>query len=186
MSPRGATGWVVVFAVLVLVAVQTIDTGSVGREDTSGSSTAYAPLDEEGEMKPRTARVLRVVDGDTILVRTAQGGKERVRYIGVDTPESVKPNAPVECFGKQAAKFNGSLVLGREVRLMPDREPRDRYGRTLAFVYAGGVFINAELLKRGYARTIEIEPNTSKAEYFAGLERVAIRTNKGLWRACDR
>lgn len=180
MSPRGAIGWVVVFAALVLVAVQTIDTGSAG----PGSSTAYPSATEAG--KPQTVRVLRAVDGDTILVRTASGDSERVRYIGVDTPESVKPNSPVECFGKQAAKFNGALVRGREARLVPDREPRDRYGRTLAFVYVGDVFVNAELLKNGYARTIEIEPNTSKAEYFAGLERVAIRTNKGLWQACDR
>lgn len=185
MSPRSATAWVVVFAALVLIAVQTIDTGPAGQGDGRAGDDRDSAVASDS-LEPRAARVLRVVDGDTILVRTAAGDDERVRYIGVDTPESVKPDAPVECFGKQAAKFNGSLVQGREVRLVPDREPRDRYDRTLAYVYAGDLFVNAELLKNGYARTIEIEPNTSKAEYFAGLERVAIRTNKGLWRACDR
>lgn len=185
MSPRGATAWVAVFAVLVLLAVRTIETGPTGQggERTGDDRDSAA---SSGSLEPRSARVLRVVDGDTILVRLASGRQERVRYIGVDTPESVKPNSPVECFGKQAASFNRSLVDGREVRLVPDREPRDRYGRTLAFVYAGGVFVNAKLLENGFARTIEIEPNTSKAEYFADLERVAIRTNKGLWRACER
>lgn len=72
------------------------------------------------------------------------------------------------------------------MRLVPDREPRDRYGRSLAYVYAGDTFVNAELLENGFARTIEIEPNTSKATYFARLERVAIRTNTGLWGSCDR
>jgi micrococcal nuclease len=126
------------------------------------------------------------VDGDTILVRGANGRNERVRYIGVDTPESVKPNSPVECYGHEASDFNKQLVQGRRVRLVPDQEAEDKYGRSLAFVYVGDTFVNAELVKNGYARTLEIAPNTSKAGYLAGLERVAIRTNKGLWRACDR
>jgi micrococcal nuclease len=130
--------------------------------------------------------VLRTVDGDTILVRDGDGRVERVRYIGVDTPESVKPNAPVDCYGHEASNYNRSLVQGRTVRLVPDREAEDKYGRSLAFVYVGDVLVNAELLKNGYARTLEIEPNTSRAEQFAELERVAIRTRKGLWRACDR
>lgn len=181
MSSRRAATWVALFAALVLIATRTIDTGSPNAGAGSGAEAGGS-----ASLKPRTVRVVRAVDGDTIVVRTASGGTERVRYIGVDTPESVKPNTPVQCYAKQASAFNHSLVDGREVRLVPDREPRDRYGRTLAFVYADGVFVNAELLKNGYARTIEIEPNVSKADYFAHLERVAIRTNQGLWRACDR
>lgn len=140
----------------------------------------------------RRAVVLRVADGDTVLVRIlAAGGRptrrtERVRYIGVDTPESVKPNAPVECFGKRASEFNRRLVDGRRVRLVPDREPLDRYGRTLAYVYVGETFVNAELVRRGYARTLTIPPNTAKARYLAHLERVAKRTKAGLWGACGR
>ena len=105
---------------------------------------------------------------------------------GVDTPESVKPNAPVDCYGHEASDFNKRLVTGKTVRLVPDHEPRDKYGRSLAFVYVGDTLVEAELLKNGHARTLEIEPNTSKASYFAQLERVAIRKNMGLWRACDR
>jgi micrococcal nuclease len=178
MSWRGAATWVAVFAALVVIATQAIDDGTNGEPSGSPSSS--------GDLSPRTAKVLRTVDGDTILVRDGDGRVERVRYIGVDTPESVKPNAPVDCYGHEASNYNRSLVQGRTVRLVPDREAEDKYGRSLAFVYVGDVLVNAELLKNGYARTLEIEPNTSRAEQFAELERVAIRTRKGLWRACDR
>jgi micrococcal nuclease len=177
MSRVTATAWVAAFAFLVVLANYLID-DSPAPSDKPASSSA--------PQSARTATVIRAVDGDTILVRGANGRNERVRYIGVDTPESVKPNSPVECFGHEASDFNKRLVQGKRVRLVADREAQDKYGRSLAFVYVGDTFVNAELLKNGYARTIEIEPNTSKAGYFAGLERVAIRTSKGLWRACDR
>ena len=87
----------------------------------------------------RTARVVRVVDGDTIKVRLdGSGGTERVRYIGIDTPESVKPGTPVQCFAKAASHANERLVAGRSVRLEGDVEPRDRYGRLLAYVWRAG------------------------------------------------
>jgi micrococcal nuclease len=181
MTSRSAAAWVAAFAVLVVLANQLIKDES-SKEGSSGSSSSS----NSSASQARTATVLRAVDGDTILVRAPGGRTERVRYIGVDTPESVKPNTPVQCFGHEASDFNRSLVQGRKVRLVPDHEPEDKYGRSLAFVYVGDTFVNAELLRQGYARTIEIEPNTSKAEYFAGLERVAIRTNKGLWNECDR
>lgn len=177
MSRASAAGWVAAFAALVVLANFLIEGDSPAPSEKSSSPPPAAE---------RTVTVLRVVDGDTILVRGANGRSERVRYIGVDTPESVKPDSPVECFGREASDYNKQLVQGRKVRLVPDREPEDRFGRSLAFVYVGDTFVNARLISGGYARTIEIEPNTSRAEYFADLERVAIRTRKGLWRACDR
>lgn len=180
MSWRGAALWVGFFVALVALAdILLADDLKPGGGPLKEPPTAATGL-------PREVLVLRAVDGDTIVVRSASGAVERVRYIGVDTPESVKPDSPVECYGHEASSFNRGLVQGRRVRLVPDREPRDKYGRSLAYVYAGDTFVNAELLRRGYARTLEIAPNTSKAGYFAGLERVAIRTNKGLWKACDR
>ena len=102
------------------------------------------------------AQVLRVVDGDTIRVRLDGGRTERVRYIGVDTPESVKPGTAVQCFAKRAAAANAALVAGRSVRLVGDVEQRDRYGRLLAYVYRepDGAFVNAQLVRDGYARTL--------------------------------
>ncbi len=181
-SWRGAAAWVAAFAALVVLATQLIDTGEQQSRLPSPSANGGSQA-----RSARTAKVLRVVDGDTILVRAASGGRaERVRYIGVDTPETVKEGTPVQCFGHEASDYNRRLVEGETVRLVPDVEPTDKYGRSLAFVYVGERFVNAELLRGGYARTIEIPPNTSKADYFADLERVAIRTRKGLWKACDR
>jgi micrococcal nuclease len=129
------------------------------------------------------ARVLRVIDGDTIEV-SIDGAVEDVRYIGVDTPESVDPDAPVECFGREAAALNERLVAGRTVALRFDAERRDAYGRLLAYVYAGPRLVNAELVRRGYARTLTIAPNDSRARLFVRLERRAARLGRGLWATC--
>jgi micrococcal nuclease len=134
---------------------------------------------------PLHGRVLRVVDGDTIQVRLDGGRTERVRYIGVDTPDSVKPDTPVQCFAKRASHFNASLVAGRPVTLRTDAEERDRYGRLLAYVYVKSRFVNSELVARGYARTLTIPPNVAHADEFARLARRARRSGAGLWSACE-
>jgi micrococcal nuclease len=128
--------------------------------------------------------VMRVVDGDTIQVRLDGGRTERVRYIGIDTPESVKPDTPVQCFAKKASHFNAALVDGHDVTLKTDAEQRDRYGRLLAYVYAGSSFVNRELVARGYARTLTIPPNVAHSDEFARLARRAREAGLGLWRAC--
>src|SRR4051812_47915545 len=103
-----------------------------------------------GASRSSGATVQRVVDGDTIVVRV-DGRSERVRYIGMDTPESVKPGTPAQCFAKAASAENKKLVQGQRVKLVPDAEARDRYGRLLAYVYRqrDGLFVNAELVRRG-------------------------------------
>jgi micrococcal nuclease len=133
----------------------------------------------------RVGRVVRVVDGDTIHVRV-DGRDERVRYIGIDTPEEVKPDTPVQCFARAAAAANGKLVAGRDVRLVPDVEERDRFGRLLAYVFRSGDgrFVNAELVSEGFARTLTIPPNVRYAERFASLAAQARRADRGLWGAC--
>jgi micrococcal nuclease len=136
-----------------------------------------------GGATPSLARVERVVDGDTILVRI-DGRSERVRYIGVDTPESVKPGTRVQCFGKAAAAANRRLVAGREVRLEYDAEARDRYGRLLAYVYRGELLVNAELIRRGYAKPLEIAPNLAHAPQLRELATAARRGRRGLWSRC--
>ena len=129
------------------------------------------------------ARVVRVVDGDTI-VAWVDREREYVRYIGVDTPETVKPDTPVQCYGPQASAANHRLVEGRTVRLVVDREGRDDYGRLLAYVYAGSRFVNAELVRGGFARTLPIEPNTSHAAELQRLATRAAQDGRGLWGAC--
>ena len=134
-----------------------------------------------------TARIERVVDGDTV-VATIDGRRERVRYIGVDTPESVRPDTPDECYGERAAAANRRLVAGRRVRLVLDVEERDRFGRLLAYVYRAedGRFVNAALVRGGHARTLTVPPNVRFAARFARLATEARRARRGLWSACGR
>jgi len=138
---------------------------------------------EDEPPRSAVASVTRVVDGDTVEVRLG-GEVEDVRYIGVDTPETVKPDTPVQCFGPQASAFNHRFVEGRRVRLVFGVERRDVYGRLLAYVYLGRRFVNAELLRRGLARTLTIPPNDRYAGRFKRLEVAAARSGRGLWGAC--
>ena len=172
MGGRGiGAGSVAVLVILILVLLLG------GRSGSSGGG------DSEPPGGSAEADVERVVDGDMIEVYL-DGHEEDVRYIGIDTPESVKPDSPVECFGPEASERNHELVDGRRVRLVFDRERRDVYGRLLAYVYVGDELINAELLRGGYAQTLEIEPNTSHAEQFREIESDAAAAERGLWGAC--
>jgi micrococcal nuclease len=138
-----------------------------------------------------TAKVTRVIDGDTIVVGLPGGDTDDVRYIGIDTPETVKPGTPVQCGGRKAHAVNERLVDGRTVTLRFDEERRDVYGRLLAYVYvadsrSGGrpLFVNAELARRGLARTLTIRPNDSFAPLFARLAHHAGVEGRGLWGRC--
>ncbi|MGC1166657.1 MAG: thermonuclease family protein [Solirubrobacterales bacterium] len=135
---------------------------------------------------PRSAHayVARVVDGDTVEARI-DGEIEDVRLIGVDTPETVKPEAPVECFGPEASRFTHQTLEGQQVRLVFGVERRDVYGRLLAYVYIGRRFVNAELVRHGLARTLAIPPNTLHSALFRRLELGAARAGRGLWGACQ-
>jgi micrococcal nuclease len=130
-----------------------------------------------------TAVVTRVVDGDTIEARIDRE-IEDVRLIGVDTPETVKPGAPVQCFGPRASDFTHGQLEGRRVRLVFGVERRDVYGRLLAYAYLRGRLFNSSLLRRGLARSLSIPPNDRFAARFERLELAAARAGRGLWGAC--
>ena len=130
-------------------------------------------------------KVIRVVDGDTMVISP----NEKVRLIGVDTPESVHPKKALECFGKDAAQFTRAVVEGKTVRLMFDEinqrtQHKDKYGRTLAYAYLDdGQMLNRELIRQGYGRAYTRFPFHHLAE-FRVLEREARQRAIGLWAAC--
>lgn len=165
---RGALGSAVVLVAAALLLLRPWE--ELARPD-AGPPSAYA-------------LVTRVVDGDTIEVRLG-GRVEAVRYIGVDTPETVKPGTPVQCFGRPASRFNHRLLEGRRVRLVFGVERRDAYGRLLSYVHLGERLVNAELLRRGFARTLTIAPNDRFADRFKRLEIRAARAGRGLWGGCE-
>jgi micrococcal nuclease len=124
------------------------------------------------------ALVERAVDGDTVVLSDGR----RVRYIGVDTPETHHPRKPVEFMGREAKNFNRRLVEGQRVRLEFDVDRDDRYHRLLAYVYlADGTFVNAELVKQGYAQIMTIPPNVKHADLFLKLQQEAREAKRGLW-----
>ena len=172
MSWRRAAPWLVLFALLAAVGAGVLD----GLGGGGGAVRPGADL---------SATVTRVVDGDTVHARVG-GRDETVRYIGMDTPETVKPGVPVQCFGKAASAANRRLVDGQRVRLRLDAEPRDRYGRLLAYVYRrrDGLFVNAALVRDGFATILTIAPNVSHARDLRALERRARARRRGLWGAC--
>ena len=139
------------------------------------------------------AVVTRVVDGDTIVARiTARtegpgagsapvGAEVRIRLIGIDTPESVKPNSPVECFGKEASAALKALIQGNEVKLVRDVEDADRYDRLLRYVYLGDEMANARMVANGYASAYTYPPSVRHSSLFVELEREARENDRGLW-----
>lgn len=132
------------------------------------------------------ATVVEVIDGDTVDLSIA-GHRQRVRLIGVDTPETKHPRKPVECYGHEATVFTESLLAhGIEVRLERDSEARDAYDRLLVYVYRNSddMFINLELVRKGFARPLIIEPNLTYADKFTAAARYAQANNWGLWQAC--
>jgi micrococcal nuclease len=130
--------------------------------------------------------VERVVDGDTLVVRVS-GRRERVRLIGIDTPESVKPNTPVQCFAVAASnRAKAMLPAGAAVRLVGDVEQRDRYKRLLAYVYRqrDNLFVNLALVREGYAVPYTFPPNVAHTDDFVAAARDARDAGLGLWSAC--
>lgn len=130
---------------------------------------------------PTSGLVTNVVDGDTIDLDTG----DRIRYLLVDTPESV--NGATDCYGQEAKQFNKDLVLGRQVTLRYDEAGcTDRFGRLLAYVSVGDQEINSLLVERGYACVLYIPPDgTDRHAEFENLEAAAKAAGRGMWSACE-
>jgi micrococcal nuclease len=168
------TGWIV--AVALLCACRS--------GDAAPASTGPGDLEAN-------ATVVRVVDGDTI-VADFDGRRETVRLIGIDTPETVKPDAPVECFGLEASAFTARLLPdGMPIRVERDVEARDDYGRLLGYVYVagdgetGGTFVNLEIVRQGYATLLTFPLNVTHVDELVAAAESAERQNLGLWGGCS-
>lgn len=145
------------------------------------SSSPQSPTAEPAPPALTTeASVVRVIDGDTIEVDIA-GSLYKVRYIGIDTPETVHPTRGEEPYGKAAYAKNKELVEGKVVRLEKDVSETDKYGRLLRYVWVGGLFVNAELVKLGYAQVATYPPDVKYQDIFLKLQREARETGRGLW-----
>jgi micrococcal nuclease len=146
----------------------------------SGCGQASVPA---GDPENGRAVVTRVVDGDTVEV-AFEGRELDVRLIGIDTPESVKPDSPVECYGPEASAYTEGRLEGETVRLEFDVERLDPFDRTLAYVWLGDELFNETLVREGYALVTTFPPNVAYVERFRDAQRLAREQGLGLWSAC--
>lgn len=177
MRPLGVAVLVVLLFLGVLIQLAAGD--QVGAEQLLKQIAALLGVGVPSQ--DELALVKRVVDGDTIVVEI--GGKEyRVRYIGVDAPESTTRQ---ECFGHEATRFNRTLVEGQTVRLERDVSETDRYGRLLRYVYlSNGEMVNEVIIREGYALARSFPPDVKYQDRFREAEREAKQKRRGLWRSC--
>ena len=169
-----------VSVLIVIAAFLGIDSSDLFWEEallTSEDTLNSGVLDATSE----GVLVIRVIDGDTIEIETG----EKVRYIGVDTPETKHPRKKVECYGKEASEFNKNLVEGRRVRLEKDVSDTDRYGRLLRYVYVGETFVNEHLVSQGYAHTVSFPPDIKYQQVLLQAQKSARENVLGLWRECE-
>jgi len=166
--------WLVLFLLVILLTVAT-------RSGRLGKTSQIAEVNQPG-----LYNVARFIDGDTIEV-DMNGSVETVRFIGVDTPETHKPNTPVQCYGEAAAAYTKSLIGSQKVRLQADPldTNRDRYGRLLRYVYLpNGTLAEDQIIKNGYGFAYTLFP-FEKVEQFKADQAEAQASKAGLWAACQ-
>lgn len=142
--------------------------------ETQGSLESVEPSDVEHVL------VTRVIDGDTIEI---EGGL-RVRYIGIDTPETVHPSVETECYGTEASTINKEMVEGKTVRLEKDVSDTDRFGRLLRYVWVDDIMVNEYLVREGYATVSTYPPDVKHQDRFVHAQELAREEGRGLWEIC--
>lgn len=180
MSRWLKTVFIFLFGALAALLIQNT---SVNNSPSKKNSAITHEATSTAKFYPQVAEeatALRVIDGDTIEL----ADKRRVRYIGIDAPETVDPRKPVQCFGHEASKENKRLVEGKTVRLEKDVSETDQYGRLLCYVYVGDIFVNDYLVRQGFAHLDTVPPDVKYAERLREAQTEAQDSNRGLWSGC--
>jgi micrococcal nuclease len=172
--------WIIVFGFLSAV-------GYLASESKLGIDEFFSPKITANSVSD-SYKVKHVVDGDTIELED----KTKIRILYLDTPESVKPETPVKCYGNEAKAYTTNLLNGKKVKLVADKEKKDQYGRDLRIVFEEGVdtaifenSVNAKLVRNGYARAKFFSPNRTFEPQMKKLEKLAKSENLGLWAKCS-
>ncbi|GJM37694.1 MAG: nuclease [Acidimicrobiales bacterium] len=177
----------ILIAAALLLGACTDDVEPVAPDvsDTPATPDTPATVPDQPSLAPN-ATVERVVDGDTI-VADIDGRSERVRLLGIDTPESVAENRPDQCYGEEASDYLKALLPeGAAIALILDEEARDQYDRLLAYVVRSSdeLFVNLDLIEQGYAGVLIYDPNDHYESLFRSAEREAVTAGVGLWTVC--
>lgn len=160
---------IVSILLIIFISLFSYLNSPLNTEDTSTSSPSET-----------TYLVTRVIDGDTIEINY-NSETEKIRMIGIDTPETVKPNTPVQPFGKDASDFTKSMLLNNYISLEFDESERDKYNRLLAYVYIDGKMFNKILLEEGLACVYTFPPNVKYVKDFIAIESKAKSNKIGIW-----
>lgn len=193
MIKKGIT----IFVFSIFIFVLGFSTSAIIKGKLNTSNTKIEPTDEqltqsevkgetlhqplEGQATSPEFKVTRVIDGDTVEIEEGQ----KIRYIGIDTPETVHPDKDVQCFGKEASSKNTEFVMGKSILLEKDVSEADKYGRLLRYVYVGDVFVNDFLVREGYAKSSSFPPDVKHQDKFREAEQEARQNNRGLWAYCQ-
>ncbi len=170
------------FAIILIVASGALAVRLADQVSNIDSFLKPQSVNNPSLMKDVPATVKRVIDGDTIELASG----EKVRYIGVDTPEKVSPTVSTQCFADEASRYNQSQVEGKNVRLTQDTSARDPYGRLLAYVYLeDGRLLNEELVKNGYAFSSVYPPDIANQRVLEQAQESARSQSMGLWKQCE-
>ena len=182
----GAYGMVMLFIGVAIgmspdaPATDTVQSPALDSIQSPGASDLPAPTVSPIPGMGETATVKRVIDGDTIELTDGR----KLRYIGIDTPETVDPRKPVQCFGAEASKRNKELVEGKEVRMETDVTDKDRYGRLLRYVYLGDEMVNIKMVRDGFAYSYTYPPDVKYQDKILTAQREAEAGKAGLWATC--
>jgi micrococcal nuclease len=179
----------IVVAVFVDNYWQTQGTYTQPKTTQNTTQTPNQPTINKQKDGVQRSKVLRVVDGDTLELEDGT----KVRFLNVDTPETVKKNTAVMCYGKEASNYTKARLTDKTIQLTTDKSPRDQYGRELRFVFLDGVdtskvenSFNAEMIKKGFARARFYSPNTTYKKNFEAIQKEAQDTKAGIWSACPK
>jgi len=167
----------VIAITLIIVLVGFTELSSIMSMSDIKRATDYTELEKD------EALIVRVIDGDTVIVLTSEGKEERVRLLLIDTPESVHPEEPVEKFGPESSKYAKEyLKAGDRVTLEKGNPERDKYERLLAYIWKDGVNFNLHMVKQGYAKVAYVfEPNTKYLDEFLEAQKKAKEKQMNIW-----
>lgn len=183
LSIKGKNRLLLIIIFLIILGLWMVGAGLAGQQvNVPQATTSATPVLEDEEVK-----VKNVIDGDTIELNTGQ----KVRYIGVDTPETVDPRRPVACFGKEAGEENKKLVQGKTILLEKDISEVDKYGRLLRYVYlklddGSTLFVNDHLVRQGFAQVSTHPPDVKFTKQLVSAEKEARESSRGLWQKCSK
>lgn len=165
--------------IMFVVVVSFLISGSIEILEPDPASPDQQDLEQTRSLESEEAIVTRVIDGDTVEINTGQ----KVRYIGIDTPEDPR-SKNAECFALNSYMKNKELVMGKKIRMEKDVSETDRYQRLLRYVYVDDLFVNLEMVSSGYAVAQEYPPDTKHAYVLSRAESAAKLENRGIWRYC--